>query len=726
MENAVLFLWDSWTVLGRVVALLAIIVFVLGCESIAIKLAADFLRWRHRRSEPTIEMIVRKREDRAAILIPITGPAPLAGAMLARIGLTLDYENYVIFVGVRTHDEQTLAAVQCAARRDSKVQLCLLEPGDAVSEGRVLNAMFAAARQFEHAHDADFRTYFLQGAETAIHPLTLKLVNWHSELASVVQLPLLTAPRISLPTILGGGIDDLGEQRARELQLRSRVVHHLPVGNVGLALRRDALWTLRHRGEVFDTRSESPVFDAVRRLNERGHLSTFVWQHDRQGRVIAAEALAPRTYGEAVGAKAARLSSRALSGWQPLPGNQGGLWAQYFNYRDRRIVPVAATLGFVALTALAAGALLLAGQATPGFESTPGLIEATWVFALLATNAALAVAALVERVILTAKTRGFVAATILPVSLAASALVTTHAVLRASRTSKGKRNENCDPEKGSAKPSRPGSALTLGKTRITDILVHSGALTPEDAKAAHAYTSRTGRRLSLALQDLRLANPATIAKALGEKLGLEFAHLDGPLDSHNPVFLSRHEAERFSAFAQRARDGGVDVYVGEDYSPREWRALRAALRRAGVFRPCFKIAPLGEIAYAIRFAGTAQEMAIEQAIAVSLMDGPIIEGTDRNIRRQLRGPYRRLEDMLVERGLIAPRRMRMVRQRIGVEGPGLEESVCRDRRMPPFTLAQTVREFNEWRPAIALPTSPAPIARCNARRRMPVDPRLAA
>ena len=50
MENAVLFLWDSWTILGRVVAFLAIIVFALGCESIAIKLAADFQRWRHRRS----------------------------------------------------------------------------------------------------------------------------------------------------------------------------------------------------------------------------------------------------------------------------------------------------------------------------------------------------------------------------------------------------------------------------------------------------------------------------------------------------------------------------------------------------------------------------------------------------------------------------------------------------------------------------------------------------
>lgn len=495
---------------------------------------------------------------------------------------------------------------------------------------------------------------------------------------------------------------------------------------MGLALRRDALWTLRHHGEMFDTRSESPVFDAVRRLNERGHLSTFVWQHDRGGRVIAAEALAPRTYGEAVGAKAARLSSRALSGWQPLPGNQAGLWAQYFSYRDRRIVPVAATLGLVALTALAAGALLLAGQATPGFESMPALIEAPWVFALLATNAALAVAALVERVILTAKTRGVVAAAVLPVSIAAAALVTTHAVLRASRTGNGKRTENCEPEKGGAKPSRPGSALTLGKTRITDILVHSGALTPEDAKAAHAYASRTGRRLSLALQDLRLADPATIAKALGEKLGLEFAHLDGPLDSHNSVFLSRHEAERFSAFAQRAEDGSVQVYVGEDYAPREWRALRAALRRAGVSRPCFRIAPLGEIAYAIRFAGTAQEMAIEQAIAVSLMDGPIIEGTDRAIRRQLRSPYRRLEDLLVERGLIAPRRMRMVRRRIGIEGPGLEDAVCRDRHIPPFTLAQTVREFNEWRPAIALPTSPAPIARCDARRRVPVDPRLAA
>ena len=720
MENLVLFLWDGWGMLGRVVALLAIVVFVLGMENLAIKLIADFESWRRRRVEPTVEMLRRKQEGCSAILIPITGPAPLAVAMLARLKRTIEYENYMIFVGVRSADAQTIAAIRREARSDSRVQLCPFELREAANEARALNTLFDAVRAFERANDVDFQTYFLQGPESIAHPLSLKIANWHCEFSSVVQLPVLTVPRGRISMTGGAGLDDLGEHHAREMLLRAQMVRNVPVRSAGLAFRRDAIWALKLQGEVFDTASANPAFDAVQQLGERGHLATFVWQQDEDKSVIAVEQLSPRRLKEAVREKAARLSATALSDWKPLGSAQGSLWTHYFNYRDRRIVLVSATLACAALSVIAGGLLLIAGLFTPGFESMPALIDAPWVLALLAVNAGLMGAALFERVVLTARTRGLAAAAFLPLGLVASGMITARAVLLASRTASS-REESADQRSAPA-----GQGMVTGKPRITDILVHSGTLTKDEAKLARTYARRTGRQLQLAVQDLRLADGAGIAKALANKLGIEFGHIDGPLDSYKSVFLSRHEAERFGAFAQRAEDGGIDVYVGEDYRPREWRALRAALRRADVHRPHFRTAPLSEIAYAIRFAGTAQEMAIEQAIAVSLMDGPIPEGTAHDIRRKLRAPYRRLEDLLVERGLIRPRRMRLVRKRIGLNGQGLQDAVCKDRRIPPFTLAETVREFNEWRPAIAPLTSYAPMARYNARGSTMLDPRMAA
>ena len=720
MENAVLFLWDGWGILGRVVALLAIVMAALGLENLTMKIVANIQSWRRRQEDPTVEMLRRKQEACTAILVPITTSAPLAGAMLARLKRTIEYENYRIFVGVRSIDAPTVAAIRREARVDSRVQLCLFELGDASSQACALNALLDAVRRFEHQHDVDIQTYFIQGPETDTHPLALRLANWHCEFASIVQLPVLTMPRGSLPLVGGAGLDDLGEHRARELLLRAQTVHNVPVLDTGLALRRDAIWALKLHGDVFDKTSPAPIFDAVRRLGDRGHLSTFVWQRDEHRQVIAAQELSARRFRDAIDGKARRLSLTAFGNRQPLGGTRANPWERYFNYRDRRIVLVAATLACAGLAVLAACGLLLAGNFTPGFESMPPLIETPWVLAALALSSALMGAALIERIVLTAQTRGLMDALLLPLNLITTCLITTRAVLRASR----RRGISDDLPRQNA-PSA-GSSLLAGKPKITDILVHSGAISKDAAKLARAYSRRTSRHTLLALQDLRLVDGAGIAKALGEKLGVEFAHIDGPLDTYASVFLSRHEVERFCAFAHRADDGGIDVYIGEDYSAREWRALRAALRRAGVQRPNFRAAPLSEIAYAIRFAGTAQEMAVEQAIAVSLMDGPIPEGSASDIRRQLRAPYRRLEDMLVERGLIRPRRMRLVRKRIGMEGPGLEDVISKDRRIPPFTLAETVREFNDWRPAIAPLTSFAPMARYNAHKASVLSTALAA
>ena len=211
MTNAVLLLWDSWSILGRVVTLIAIAILVLGLENLAIKLIADIQGWRRRGSEPTVEMLRRKQEDGTAILILITRSAPLAGTMLARIKRTLEYENYTIFVGVRSIDTQAVAAIRREARIDSRVRLCLFEEHEAPSQAHALNALLAAVRQFEHRHDVDFRTYFLQGPESIVHPLSLKLANWHCEFASVVQLPVLTNPRGPTSMTGGAGFDDLGE-----------------------------------------------------------------------------------------------------------------------------------------------------------------------------------------------------------------------------------------------------------------------------------------------------------------------------------------------------------------------------------------------------------------------------------------------------------------------------------------------------------------------------------
>ena len=464
MENAVLFLWDGWGILGRVIAFLAIVVFVLGLESLAVKILADIHIWRSRRSDPTPEMLRRKPEDCAAILVTITDPAPLAGAMLARLKRSVEYENYMVFVAVRTRGAQTLAAVRREARGDSKVQVCPLESDDCTSDARALNTLLAAVRLFEREHDVDFQTYLFQGAETVLHPLSLKLVNWHCEFASIVQLPVLTGPRGTWPVNGGAGLDDLGEYHARETRLRADTVHSVPVRETAVALRRDALWALRLHGEVFDEAAEAPVFEAARRLGERGYLARFVWQCDANRKVIAAAELAPRTYGAAVRGKATRLRLIAFSGWRPLGSAQGSAWTHFFNYRDRRAVVVAATGGCALLTALAAAALLGAGAIVPGFESMPRLIEAQWVLALLTIDAALLAAALVRRIVLTAKVRGLPPILMLPIDLASSALIGAHAALLASRRP-GDRQARDTARQGRM-------ALASGKAEITDILVH--------------------------------------------------------------------------------------------------------------------------------------------------------------------------------------------------------------------------------------------------------------
>ena len=67
MTHAILSLWDSWSILGRVVTLIALAIFLLGLENIAIKLVADIQGWRRRGAEPTVEQRLHRWRNIAPV-----------------------------------------------------------------------------------------------------------------------------------------------------------------------------------------------------------------------------------------------------------------------------------------------------------------------------------------------------------------------------------------------------------------------------------------------------------------------------------------------------------------------------------------------------------------------------------------------------------------------------------------------------------------------------------
>lgn len=313
-------------------------------------------------------------EQPMAILLPAWDESAVLEAMLARMLRTIDYRNYVVYVGVYPNDSATRAAAARAAAGDAHIRVVMLNHDGPTNKADCLNAIWAAIRADERKGHGPFAIFTMQDCEDVIHPLAWRLFNWLIPRKDMVQLPVLSLPRRWWQFTASHYLDEFAQQHLKDLVVREAVHGSLPAAGVGVAFSRKAMLALAAAGrdEPFHVGSLTEDYDLGWRLRELGLKQIFAryWTAgERLGRepltgewrrIAARELVCVREYFPASLEAAVRQKARwiigiALQGWRTW-GWHGDWITRYMLMRDRKVLvtSLAAAAGYPLLAVLGA------------------------------------------------------------------------------------------------------------------------------------------------------------------------------------------------------------------------------------------------------------------------------------------------------------------------------------------------------------------------------------
>ncbi|WP_374137765.1 MULTISPECIES: glycosyltransferase [unclassified Sphingomonas] len=699
MAVAEIVLVQIWVMLGIGITIAAVVIFISGLDDAFLDITHLILRLARRDPAPSEEMIGRKPERWAAILLPAWDESAVIAAMLRRYCGTIDYSNYRVFVAVYPNDPATEQQVRSAMGNFRQVQPVILERPGPTSKADALNQLKDAALAHAEQTGKPFAFFVLHDAEDVVHPFSLRLMNWYTEFAPLVQLPVFSINRPLNRIVAGIYMDEFAELHCKDLWVRSRVNKQVPSAGVATAFTIEAIDALAEQGAVFDAASLTEDYEISHRLNMLGLRSMFVRFRMKSGEIVSTRELFPDQYSLSVRQKTRWVYGIVFAAWRSL-GWYGSLWNRYFLFRDRKII-IAAVAVMVAYLLVALLLITYVSAVLLGlFDTLPPLIEAAWVWAVLSANLCLLASRLAQRAFFTGRTHGVSAALLSPVRAVVGNFVSYHSLFRAFKRHLGVQLRQRAVSWDKTDHQFPSAALLMRqRPLLTDILHHNGLLSADAVKRVRAYAHSFHRPLGLALQDLELCTGAQIAEALAERNRLPMRRLDAALNDTLFARLSREDCARYAVICVEASDRPV-ILMGEELSCADRRRLNRLVRRAGIADALFAYAPLSEIAYAIRFAGSREDAALERAISIWVGHDDSDGELSRDIRRRLRADYRRFRDLLVERGLIDHHRIRKIwlkskRRKVDVEALlGVERSI------PPLSLRQASQDFSNWAPAI--------------------------
>ena len=345
----------------------------------------------------TAQDMAAKPADWIAILVPALDEARVIGPMLRHALATLDYPRYRILVGTYPEDPATQAAVRAVAREDGRV-LCIVgdQPRKNSCKAVCLNVLYRALLDLEARGHPAFKAVVLHDAEDVVHPLELRVFNWHIPAKALVQLPVLPLPhtkarwwqRWSAHTYL----EEFATAHTRDMVVRNWLTASLPSAGVGCGLSRPALAAAARQngGLPFRTASKTEDYELGISLGLRGFpaLMARVPASPHDPRCVAVRCLFPKGFFGSVRQRSRWLLGIALGGWRRF-GWPDRMIDRYMLLRDRKALPCA-WLNLVTLLLTVQLAALALCAAHPAWPNLPPLVRPGSAIAhLLAVNFAL-------------------------------------------------------------------------------------------------------------------------------------------------------------------------------------------------------------------------------------------------------------------------------------------------------------------------------------------------
>ena len=539
----------------------ATVLAVLGLDDLVIDLLFWLRRlWRwltvYRRHHHADEgLLYASAEQPLAIMVPAWNEVGVVGEMARLAAMSLDYENYQIFVGTYPNDAATQGDVDAVCQRYSNVHkvVCAL-PGP-TSKADCLNNIIAAIFQFENDAKLTFAGFILHDAEDVISPLELRLFNLLVSRKDLIQVPVYPfLHRHWWNFTANHYADEFAELHGKDVPIREALVGQVPSAGVGTCFSRRAIMRLLDEGEgiAFSTQSLTEDYDIGIRLQQHGMAEIFVrfsmrdpalaplrerrlGVNRRESQVICVRENFPDTLATAVRQKSRWITGIVFQGSRTLAWSRNPM-LNYFLWRDRR-GGISNLIGLISmLLAVQLGLVwLLTQERWSGWTYPSVLGDSPYLSAVLWFNGLLLLNRVVERVYFTSSFYGLAPGLMAIPRMVWSNWINFFANVRAyrqvaalgdSRRVAWDKTTHVFPSVASGSSSQP-----LGQ-----ILLQQGAL--DAAQLAQGLQTCGRRRLGRTLLSSGVIGGPQLAAALAEQQGLQWRDLD-------PFALDRQQIAAF-------------------------------------------------------------------------------------------------------------------------------------------------------------------------------------
>lgn len=352
-----------------------------------------------RRYRPlTVQQLTERDQQPLAIMVPAWLEYDVIAPMIENMVSTLDYQNYVVFVGTYINDQRTIDEVERMRRRYKQLHRVEVPHAGPTCKADCLNWVIQAIFLYEQTHSLTFAGVVLHDSEDVLHPLELRLFNYLLPRKDMIQLPVVSLERNWYEWVAGTYMDEFAEWHGKDLVVRESMTDSVPSAGVGTCFSRRALQVLvdENQNQPFNTDSLTEDYDVGARLYRYGMTSIFV-RFPVQFRVmrkswfrpayestlnmpLCVREFFPDTFRTAFRQKARWTLGIGLQGWEQM-GWTGSLANRYLLFRDRKsvvtsfvsIIAYLILIQLVALIVLRASGLWDTSFPTP-FETT-GLIQ---------------------------------------------------------------------------------------------------------------------------------------------------------------------------------------------------------------------------------------------------------------------------------------------------------------------------------------------------------------
>lgn len=286
--------------------------------------------------------IKARPEKNIAIIVANWKEAEVIGPMIRGNLRNIDYKRYTFFIGVYPNDLPTWeAAKKLEETYPHKVVVVVNTQPGPTSKGQMLNEMARHIFQAEALHGLKFDLMLMQDSEDVLHRHSLSLMNYYSEQADFIQIPVFSFDVPARSLVGGVYIDEFAESHTKDLLVREALGAAIPSAGVGTLISRKLVQTLQgnQNGDFLKEDTLTEDYHLGMMTKELGFKSKFACveyeKENGQREFIATKEYFPSNFHASIRQKSRWTLGIAFQGFDNLQW-RGAAIDKYFMWRDRR------------------------------------------------------------------------------------------------------------------------------------------------------------------------------------------------------------------------------------------------------------------------------------------------------------------------------------------------------------------------------------------------------